>query len=32
VLFGQHRTDETDQGVSIGEDANDVGAPANLFV
>jgi hypothetical protein len=27
VLFGQDRTDQADQGVAVGEDADDVGAP-----
>jgi hypothetical protein len=31
VLFGQHRSDEADQGVAVGEDADDVGA-ADLLV
>ncbi len=32
VLFGQHGADEADQGVAVGEDTDDVGAPADLFV
>jgi hypothetical protein len=32
VLFGQHGTDEADQGGAVGEDADDVGAPPDLFV
>jgi hypothetical protein len=32
VVFGQHRTDEADQGVAVGEDADDVGAAADLLV
>lgn len=28
VLLGQHGTDEVDQGVAVGEDADDVSAPA----
>ena len=32
VLFGQDRADESDQGVAVGEDADDVGAAADLLV
>jgi len=32
VLFGQHGADEADQGGAVGEDAYDIGAPADLFV
>jgi len=32
VLFGQDRADETDQGVTVGEDPDDVGAAADLPV
>ena len=32
MLFGQHRADEADQRVAVGEDADDVGAPADLLV
>jgi hypothetical protein len=32
VLFGQHGADEADQGTPVGEDADDVGAPADLLV
>ena len=32
VLFGQHRADEADQGVAVGEDAHDVGAPPDFLV
>jgi len=32
VLFGQDRADEADQGVAAGEDADDVGAAADLAV
>ena len=28
VLLGQHRADEADEGVAVGEDADDVGAAA----
>ena len=31
-LFGQDRTDEPDQGTATGEDTNDVGAAADVFV
>ena len=32
MLFGQHGADEADQGVAVGEDADDVGAAPDLFV
>ena len=32
VLLGQHRADQPDECVSVGEDADDVGAPADLAV
>jgi hypothetical protein len=32
VLFGQHGADEADDGVTVGEDAHDVGAPTEFFV
>jgi hypothetical protein len=32
VLFGEHGADESDQGVAVGEDADDVGASANFLV
>ena len=32
MLFGQHGADEADQGVAVGEDADDVGAAADLLV
>jgi hypothetical protein len=32
VLLGQDRADEPDQGVAAGEDADDVGPPADLAV
>ena len=32
VLFGQHGADEADQRVAVGEDADDVGAAADLLV
>jgi len=32
VLFGQYRSDEADQGVAVGEDPDDVGAPPDLLV
>ena len=32
VLFGQHRSDEADQGAAVGEDPDDVGAPPDLLV
>jgi hypothetical protein len=32
VLLGEHRSDEADDRRSVGEDADDVGAPADLFV
>jgi hypothetical protein len=32
VLFGQDGADEADQGVAVGEDADDVGAAADLLV
>jgi hypothetical protein len=28
VLFGQDGADEADEGVAVGEDADDVGSPA----
>jgi len=31
-LFGQHRADEADECVAVGEDTDDVGAPADLLV
>src|SRR5690606_7906802 len=31
-LFGQDRADEADDGGAVGEDADDVGAAADLFV
>mgnify|MGYP001094792610 FL=1 len=30
VLFEQQRTDETHDGVVVGEDADDIGAPLDL--
>jgi hypothetical protein len=32
VLFGQYGADEADQGVAVGEDADDVGAAPDFFV
>ncbi len=32
VLFGQNRADEADQGAAVGEDPDDGGAAADLFV
>jgi hypothetical protein len=32
VLFGQDGADESDDGVAVGEDPDDVGAAADLFV
>jgi hypothetical protein len=32
VWFGQHGADEADQRVTVGEDADDVGAAADLLV
>ena len=32
VLFGQHGADEADHGGTVGEDAYDIGAAADLFV
>jgi len=32
VLFGQHSSDEANEGVAVGEDADDVGAAADFFV
>ena len=32
VLFGQHGADEADQRSAVGEDFDDVGASADLFV
>jgi len=32
VLLGQDRADEPDQGGPVGEDPDDVGAPADLPV
>ena len=32
VLFGQHGRNEADQSVAVGEDADDVGAPADFLV
>jgi hypothetical protein len=32
VLLGQHGSDQADQGVAVGEDADRVGAPADLSV
>ncbi|MCV7126797.1 hypothetical protein, partial [Mycolicibacterium vanbaalenii] len=32
MLFGQDGADEADQSVSVGEDADDVGASADLLV
>ena len=32
VLLGQHGADQADEGVAVGEDADDVGAPADLPV
>ena len=32
MLFGQDGADEADQRVAVGEDADDVGAPADLLV
>ena len=32
VLFGEDGSDEADEGASVGEDADDVGASADLSV
>jgi hypothetical protein len=32
VLFGEHGADQADQAAAVGEDADDVGAPADLAV
>ena len=32
MLFGQDGADEADQRIAVGEDADDVGAPADLLV
>lgn len=32
VLLGQHHADESQHGGAVGEDADDVGAPADLEV
>ena len=32
VLLGQDGADEADQGVAVGEDPDDVGAPADLAI
>jgi hypothetical protein len=32
VLFGQHGTDEADQGAAVGEDPDDVSATPDLLV
>jgi hypothetical protein len=32
VLLGEHGTDKSDDSVSVGEDADDVGAAAEFFV
>jgi hypothetical protein len=32
VLFGEHGADEAGDGVAVGEDADDVGAAADLGV
>ena len=32
MLFGQHGTDQADERGAVGEDTDDVGAPADLFV
>jgi len=32
VLFGQYRCDEPDQGATVGEDAHDVSAAADLSI
>jgi hypothetical protein len=32
VLFGEHRADEADQCVAVGEDPDDVGAAPDFFV
>jgi hypothetical protein len=32
ILFGQDGADQPDQGGSVGEDADDVGAAADFFV
>jgi len=32
VLFGEDGTDEADQGVAVGKDADDVGAAADFAV
>jgi hypothetical protein len=32
VLFGQHGSDEADEGVTVGKDPDDVGAAADLPV
>jgi hypothetical protein len=31
-LVGQHGTDQADERGAVGEDTDDVGAPADLFV
>ncbi|ORV99177.1 hypothetical protein AWC13_10435 [Mycobacterium kubicae] len=32
MLFGQDSADQANQGVAVGEDADDVGATADLFI
>ena len=32
VLFGQHGADQANEGVAVGEDADDVGAASDLLV
>jgi hypothetical protein len=32
VLFSKHGSDEADDGRTVGEDADDVGAPSDFFV
>ena len=32
VLLGEHRADQADDGAAVGEDADDVGAAADLLV
>jgi len=31
-LFGQHGADESDQGVAVGKDADDIGATPDFLV
>ena len=32
VLFGEHGADETDHGLAVGEDPDNIGAATELFV